>query len=199
MRVFLNATALSTGIVGKLRVCLAYRVVSRDRYRGGYDTDTYDEYVDGFISTVKPDILSYDCYPGPVKSEMDLFHFNLQLMRNKSLAAKIPLWTYIWLNSNGRGHGAGFYRWQLFIAAAHGVRAIMQWSLSPCGNIHACGPRDRWAPYPCLLDKHGNQFKPVADMARVEHQKLLALGPLLLEMTSVQVVSHRLTRTTSQC
>jgi hypothetical protein len=33
-----------------------------------------DEYVDGFISTVKPDILSYDCYPNPIKSEMDLFH-----------------------------------------------------------------------------------------------------------------------------
>jgi hypothetical protein len=109
-------------------------------------------------------------------------------MRNKSLAAKIPLWTYIWLNSNGRGHGAGFYRWQLFIAAAHGARGIMQWSLSPCGNIHACGPKDRWAPYPCLLDKHGNQFKPVADMARVEHEKILALGPLLLEMSSVQVL-----------
>ena len=198
MRVFLNATALSTGIVGKMRVCLTYRVVSRDRYNNLYGTDSYDKYVDGFISTVKPDILSYDCYPGPVKSEMDLFHFNLQLMRNKSLAAKIPLWTYIWLESNGRGHGAGFYRWQLFIAAAHGVRGIMQWSVSPCGK-DPCGPRARFAPYPCLLDKHGNQFKPVADMARVEHQKLLALGPLLLEMTSVQVVSHRLTRTTSQC
>ena len=109
-------------------------------------------------------------------------------MRNKSLAAKIPLWTYIWLNSNGRGHGAGFYRWQLFIAAAHGARGIMQWSLSPCANIHACGPKDRWAPYPCLLDKHGNQFKPVADMARVEHEKLLALGPVLLEMSSVRVL-----------
>ena len=30
-------------------------------YKGLYGTDTYDEYVDGFISTVKPDILSYDC------------------------------------------------------------------------------------------------------------------------------------------
>jgi len=39
-----------------------------------YGTDTYDEYVDAFISTVKPDILSYDCYPNPIKSEMDLFH-----------------------------------------------------------------------------------------------------------------------------
>jgi hypothetical protein len=29
-------------------------------YKNLYGTDTYDEYVDGFISTVKPDILSYD-------------------------------------------------------------------------------------------------------------------------------------------
>ena len=109
-------------------------------------------------------------------------------MRNKSQAAKIPLWTYIWLNSNGRGHGAGFYRWQLFIAAAHGARGIMQWSLSPCANTHACGPKDRWAPYPCLLDKHGNAFPPVADMARVEHFKLLNLSKVLFEMSSVQVL-----------
>ena len=55
----------------------------------------------------------------------------------------------------------------------------MQWSVSPCGNIHACGPKDRWAPYPCLLDKHGAPFKPVYNMARTEHNKLVALGPLL--------------------
>ena len=39
-----------------------------------YGTDTYDEYVDGFIATVKPDVLSYDCYPNPTTLEMDLFH-----------------------------------------------------------------------------------------------------------------------------
>ena len=50
-------------------------------------------------------------------TRMDTFHYNLDLMRNKSLGAGIPLWTYIWLSSNGRGHGVGFYRWQLFISA----------------------------------------------------------------------------------
>jgi len=155
-----------------------------------YGVATYDEYVDSFIATVKPDILSYDCYPRDL-SEMDNFHYNGAFMRNKSLHAGIPMWNYIWLESNGFGHGPGFYRWQLFVSAAYGSRGIMQWSVSPCGNIHACGPKDRWAPYPCLLDKHGQLFKPVANMARREHHRILALGPLLLQMDSLQVQRYK--------
>ena len=73
-----------------------------------YGVATFEEYVDSFIATVKPDILSYDCYPE--YSEMDNFHYNAGFMRNKSLHAGIPMWNYIWLESNGHGHGAGFYR-----------------------------------------------------------------------------------------
>ena len=119
---------------------------------------------------------------------MDNMHYNLAVHRNKSLAAGIPMWNYIWLSSNGHGHGAGFYRWQVWASVAYGTKGIMQWSVSPCGNIHACGPKDRWAPYPCLLDKHGAPFKPVYNMARAEHNKLVALGPLLLSLTSQSVV-----------
>jgi hypothetical protein len=157
-----------------------------------YGVPTYEEYVDSFIATVKPDILSYDCYPE--YASMDNLHYNAGFMRNKSLHAGIPLWNYIWLEANGRGHGAGFYRWQLFVSAAYGSRGIMQWSLSPCGNIHACGPKDRWAPFPCLLDKHGQLFKPVASMARAEHRRLLAMGPLLIQMDSLQVQRHKPSR-----
>ena len=98
------------------------------------------------------------------------------------------MWNYVWLSSNGRGHGAGFYRWQLWTSVAYGSKGLMQWSLSPCGNIHACGPKDRWAPYPCLLDKFGAPFKPVYNMARIEHKKLVALGPLLLSLKSQSVL-----------
>lgn len=57
-----------------------------------------------------------------------------------------------------------------------------------CANTHACGPKDRWAPFPCLLDKHGEAFRPVFDMARQEHAKVLALGPMLLSLHSQQVL-----------
>jgi hypothetical protein len=159
-----------------------------------YGVATYTEYVDSFIATVKPDILSYDCYPE--YTSMDNFHYNAAFMRNKSLHAGIPLWNYIWLEANGRGHGAGFYRWQLFVSAAYGSRGIMQWSLSPCGRIRECGPKDRWAPFPCLLDKHGQLFKPVASMAVREHRRLVAMGPLLIRMDSLQVQRHKHSRTT---
>ena len=127
---------------------------------------------------------------------MDNMHYNLALHRNKSLAHGIPMWNYVWLSSNGRGHGAGFYRWQLWASVAYGTKGLMQWSISPCGNIHACGPRDRWAPYPCLLDKHGAPFKPVYNMAKAEHDKLVVLGPLLLSLTSQSVLRLAPSRTT---
>ncbi len=57
-----------------------------------------------------------------------------------------------------------------------------------CANIHACGPKDRWAPFPCLLDKHGEPFRPVFEMARVEHARILALGPMLLLLRSQHVL-----------
>eukprot|EP01046_Picozoa_sp_COSAG06_P023924 COSAG06_NODE_1922_length_8061_cov_17.839990_6_plen_436_part_00 len=167
---------------------LGYGNFTTTENRALYGTDTYEEYVDGFLATVKPDILSYDCYPNETPVEMDLMHLNLQIHRNKSLAAGIPMWNYIWLAANGRGHGVGFYRWQLWVSAAYGSRGIMQWSLSPCANIHACGPKDRWAPYPCLLDKHGGAFKPVFNMASTEHARILALGPRLLALQSQRVV-----------
>lgn len=107
--------------------------VNRSGYPGGakalYGTDTYEEYVDTFLATVKPDIISYDCYPN-IES-MDNFHYNAAFMRNKSKAAGIPVWNYIWLAANGRGHGVGFYRWQLWVSVAYGSRGVMQWSLSP--------------------------------------------------------------------
>lgn len=150
---------------------------------------TWHQYVDSFLATVKPSILSYDFYPGgpPVEPGMDQMHYELGVMRNKSLAAGIPLWTYVWLNANGAGRGVGYYRWSLWTAAAYGATGIMQWSVAPCGDIHNCGPKARWAPYPCMLDKFGRPFGPVYNMARDEHRKLGALGPRLLMSTSIGV------------
>ena len=153
---------------------LGYVNMTEERNVGLYGFKTYEEYVDTFISTVKPDILSYDCYPE--YSRMDNMHYNLAFHREKALAAGIPMWNYIWLSSNGRGHGAGFYRWQVWTSVAYGSKGLMQWSISPCGNVHACGPKDRWAPYPCMLDKHGLPFKPVYSMAQIVHKRLVALG-----------------------
>lgn len=94
----------------------------------------------------------------------------------------------IWLNSNGIGNSRGFYRWELFVAATYGCKAMMQWSISPCGDVRNCGPKARWAPFPCLLDMHGNPFNPVFNMAQAEHAKIAVLGPILLGMESKTVV-----------
>ena len=64
----------------------------------------------------------------------------------------------------------------------------MQWSISPCADTHNCGPKARWAPYPCFLDKHGNPFKPVYNYAKVEHAKFAVIGPLLLQLKSSNVL-----------
>ena len=56
-----------------------------------YGLDTWGEYVDTYLATVKPDVLSYDYYPD--YSGQDQFHFELGFMRNRSQHAGVPLWT----------------------------------------------------------------------------------------------------------
>jgi len=155
------------------------------RARALYGVDTYEEYVDQYLATVKPDILCYDFYPS--NATMWEYHQNLAFIRNKSLHAGIPFWNYVWMSANGNGVGAAFYRWELFVAATYGSKGLLQWSLQPCANPRDCGPKSRWVPYPTIMDKYGKAFPPVFDMVRAEHKPWKWLGPKLLEMESLNV------------
>jgi hypothetical protein len=75
------------------------------------------------------------------------------------------------------------------------------WGVFTCVRHHLTGihlnpVKSLKAPYPCLLDKFGAPFKPVYNMARIEHNKLVVLGPLLLSLKSQSVIRLAPSRTT---
>merc|ERR1712176_218352 len=154
-----------------------------------YGTDTFAEYLDAFLSTVKPDILSTDFYVrDATPTSLDMWHLNLQYLHNKSVKAGIPFWNYVWMSTNGWGLSQGFYRWQLFTSVTYGSKGTLQWSLSPCRSERDCSSRSRWVPYPSLFDKYGHTFKPIFDMVQTEHKPFAILGPLLMQMELRAVV-----------
>ena len=121
----------------------------------------------------------------PVRYELNLI-FNIKPSIHHSLSShyhhpllvviKAPCFSTVSVRNFPFSPPSSPPRWQAWTSVAYGSKGLMQWSLSPCGNVHACGPKDRWAPYPCLLDKHGLPFKPVYSMAQIVHKRLVALG-----------------------
>jgi hypothetical protein len=160
-----------------------------------YGTNTYAEYLDAFVSTVKPDILSTDFYiKDSSPTNLDMWHLNLEYLHNKSVQAGVPFWNYVWMSTNGWGLSQGFYRWQLFTSVAYGSKGLLQWSLSPCRSRHDCSSKSRWSPYPSLFDKYGHTFKPIFDMVQAEHKPFAIFGPLLMQMELLTVVRTKSAR-----
>lgn len=91
---------------------------------GAYD---YETYIEDFIRVIKPDIMMVDIYPfqsqgGPA----NLFLWNLQVVREKSLAAGIPYWLWVqaYIVKNRRLPSDSDNRMQLFSALTMGFTGL---------------------------------------------------------------------------
>ena len=129
---------------------------------------TYEEYVDGFIEAVRPDLISFDNYPqfgdcgwsvrgGDVNRSgdtRDIFLENLQIINNKSLAANLSFWNYFDNQAQGGscGPSAGKVAWQMYAAALHGSRGLLHFLITPCKSPKNCGHYGRRpSPPPPML------------------------------------------------
>ena len=125
---------------------------------------TYKEYTDGFLGTVKPDILCFDQYPtfgdcgagvgmgagafyknglNYSHDTRNLFLYNLQYINNRSSSANLTFWNYF--HSGWRvdvcGPSEGKVAWQMFASALHGSRGLLHFVVTP-------GPGDVPKPKP---------------------------------------------------
>ena len=99
---------------------------------GGGGTATlelYEQYVDEFISKVKPQLFSYDFYPmNGAFPNIDQGYFEqMSLVAEKTAAAKIPFWTYIQSCSWGSGVRVCTQPeidWQVNTSLAYGAKGI---------------------------------------------------------------------------
>ena len=141
---------------------------------------TYEEYVESYLATVKPPVLSYDHYAlmegGLLR---DSYFENLETIRAAALRHSIPFWNIVLSNAHftyAEPSPAGL-RFQAYTTLAYGARGISYFTyFAPnVGNY-------RLAP----IDQFGEKT-PTWDMLRNVNMQLHRLGPTYLQLRSLNV------------
>lgn len=139
---------------------------------------SYEEYLDNFLSTVKPPALCYDHYPFMRHGEdrRDYFH-DLEVARRVCLKRDTPLWIVVlsaWWQ-HFRTPTDAELRWQAYGALTYGIRGIAYFTYWPVK-----------ADYTAVVDYAGVP-QPLYDSIQQLNQELVVLGSRLATMRSVGV------------
>ncbi len=154
---------------------------------GALGTKTYEEYVHRFVEEVRPDVLSMDHYPvfKPDHDGRDGYCANLAVMRAESLRADIPFWNFF----NTMPYGPHTdptedqLRWQIFASLAYGAKGVM----------YFCYYTPRGGEFPkggAIIAVDGHRTRHYEQAKRL-NAILKALGPVLMQLTSVKVIRLR--------
>lgn len=141
---------------------------------------TYEEYVESFISIVKPSYVSYDHYALMDDGSVRHGYFqNLEIVRAAALRHKLPFWNIVLSNSHfnyAEPTEAGL-RFQVYTTLAYGGRGISYFTyFAPdVGNY-------RLAP----IDQFGHKT-PTWDMLRRVNLQIHKLAPTYCKLKSVNV------------
>lgn len=143
--------------------------------------DAYQKYLDQFISTVKPDLLSYDYYTffrtKDGKPYDDIAYFlNLRLVRQAAAKAHIPFMNIVQASTMlpyWRLPSASEMRWLVYTTLAYGGRGIsyfLYWGPTKYGGLYQDGKPTR------LLG-------PISELNR----ELSVLSPELMQLESIAI------------
>lgn len=181
-------------ILGKLNNALLDKVPELIPYINLYPTyatsgqlgvPTYEEYVDLFMRTVRPKILSFDFYPfvatGAAVTDRirDDFFWNLEIIRKKSLEYDTPFWAFVQTCrfAGMRNPSPAEVRWQTYQNLAYGAKGIqyfLYWSL-PDGNSEQIMDG--------IVTNDGRKTEHYSTVKQL-NSELRALGKTLLSLTS---------------
>ena len=148
-------------------------------------TPTYEEYVEQFLSIVKPKVLSYDHYALLQGRNRHDYFLNMEIIRAKALKYGVPFW-FILLSTPHYGYrtpSEGDLRWQVFTALAYGAKGIMYftyWTVNEEG----------WGDG--IIKSDGTRTERY-EIVKVINAEIKALGKTLLRL-----VSHKVYHTTTQ-
>jgi hypothetical protein len=140
----------------------------------------YDDYLEKFVATCKPPILSYDHYAlldnGALRPE---YWTNLESMRKVALKHRVPFWNIVLSvgHFNYRPPNDADLRFQAYTTLAYGGRGLAYFTyLAPAvGNY-------RGAP----VDQFGHET-PTWDVMRNVNLQVLKLAPTINQLTSTRV------------
>lgn len=143
-------------------------------------TKTYDEYVEKFIETCRPPILSYDHYAlmegGGMRGE---YFANLESMRRAAVKHKLPFWQIVLSVGclNYREPSMTDMRFQVFTSLAYGARGLAYFKyFTPAAGNYRNGP----------IDQFGHQT-PMWHVLQHINLQVGKLAPTLLKLKSDRV------------
>jgi hypothetical protein len=138
--------------------------------------ETYREYVDRFVSMVRPSLLSYDYYAFGLERDRATFFDNLALFRERALTSGLP---FLFI---GLAMPHGPYRdpteaevsWQMLHALAYGARGVSYFAYwTPVDVEHA----EQWK-FRLGLIEHGQRTGNYAEAARINRMVRAFAGAL---------------------
>ena len=147
---------------------------------------TYEDYVETFLSTVKPDVLCFDHYvlvKEGVLQEGTLvpnYFENLEIIRAAALRHGVPAWNGIlaWSHSVYASPTPAQMRWQVWTSLAYGMQGIMYFTYWPDPEQK---PR-----MPAIVDSGGQPSAIYPEVKKLNHE-MQTLGKTLLTLTSTGV------------
>lgn len=135
-------------------------------------TGEYDEYVGGFVDTVRPDLVSFDRYPFLTDGEDTGYFADLAVIREQATRAGVPAWMYVQtLGYEGhRTPTAAEIAWQVNTALAYGYSGIQYftyWTPDPARGeqfgpalLHGGTPTER---YGIVRDLNVGWLRPIGE------------------------------------
>jgi len=147
-------------------------------------TDTYREYVEQFVATVAPPLLSYDYYPFKLDEDRASFFDNLLLVREVAQARGIPFLLIVQVMPHGRYRDptAAEIAWQVNHAVAFGARGISYFAYWTPVRV----PQPESSRFRHGLIEHGQPTEHFEQVARI-NRDLRACAEQLEGFVSVAV------------
>ncbi len=143
-------------------------------------TKTYDEYLEKFIETCEPPILSYDHYAifegGGMRGE---YFANLESVRRSAVKHKLPFWQIVLSVGclNYREPSMTDLRFQVYTSLAYGAHGLAYFKyFTPGAGNYRNGP----------IDQFGHETPMWSNMRQINLQ-VGKLAPTLLKLTSDRV------------
>jgi hypothetical protein len=134
----------------------------------------YQEHLNRFVSTIKPELISYDHYHFCKTGDGKQYFLNLGLIRSAALEAKVPFLNIIQactIEQSWRMVNANELRWLVYTTLAYGGRGIsyfLHWGPASYGGLYQDGKR-----------------MPLADSVAALNVEIEALSPVLMKLDSL--------------
>ena len=145
-----------------------------------HGADTYNEYIEQFLDTVKPEILSYDRYIFFKDHDGGSYFSNLSTIRKWALRYDIPFCNIIQAigtdccNLNWRTPTEAEHRWLVYSSLAYGAKGIIWFHWDGSWGVTGSPERDQIA---ASIKKLNTEIK--------------SIGPEMLKLKSIRVYHTR--------